>query len=100
MLIENAGNIVGHLRTQFERAHPVLFTGAGFSADAKSISKAPVPLVGALRQKLWEICFPGDAFEENSSLQDLYQTARTRHPQKLTETMTKNFTVDPNSLPD
>jgi hypothetical protein len=57
-----------------------------------------VPLVGALRKKLWEISFPGDPFEESSSLPDLYQTARTRHPQKLSETMIKSFTVDPKML--
>ena len=65
---------IPHLRTQFERARPILFTGAGFSVTARNSSGETLPAYAALQEKLWDLCFPGEAFEARIS--NLIQTSR------------------------
>ena len=89
-----------HIQSQFERARPVLFTGAGFSANAHNICGKPVPSAGALREMLWELCFPGTPVENGSSLQNLYEYALRRNRNKLSELLTRQLTVDPDAVPD
>ena len=89
-----------HLQSQFERARPILFTGAGFSAAARNVSGEPIPLVSTLRAQLWEICFPGTPAEEGSSLQDLYEHALRRNRARLADLLTRSLTVLPDSLPE
>lgn len=89
-----------HLQAQFERARPVLFTGAGFSRGAQNMCGEPIPTVPSLREKLWELCFPGTAFEEGSSLQDLYEHALRRNRPRLAELLTRALTVAPGTVPD
>ncbi len=91
---------IPHLKGQFERALPILFTGAGFSLSANNISGQPLPTVELLKKDLWDLCFPSDPFESNTSLQDLYEHALIRHKKSLAELMVSRFTVDANSLPD
>lgn len=81
------------------RGDVVLFTGAGFSADAVNIAGAPMPSVGRLRELLWELCFPGTPYEEGSSLQDLYEDALRLHVRQLTEFLQRELSVDSVSLP-
>jgi len=97
--IQRLNAVVGHLSTQFETAKPVLFTGAGFSLDAKNITHQPIPGVDALRRRLWELCFGDDPFEESNSLQDLYQLARTQRRKELTDYLTAELSVDSGTLP-
>jgi hypothetical protein len=92
-------NWLPHLSAQFERARPVLFTGAGFSRGAKNILDQPIPSVQQLKEALWAVSFPGTPFEEGSSLQDLYENAQRRNRNKLTEVMTTFFTTAPDSVP-
>ena len=62
---ERVKNIfIPHLRSQFERGLPVLVIGAGFSLGAKNIEGDELPSVDRLKRKLWELCFPGETFEE------------------------------------
>src|SRR5580658_9434565 len=68
-----------HLQSQFERARPILFTGAGFSGSARNICGQPMPSAETLRKMLWELCFPGSSVEDGSSLQDLYENALHRN---------------------
>src|ERR1700734_4570087 len=89
-----------HIQSQFERARPILFTGAGFSLSARNIGGDPVPSATALRTMLWELCFPGTPVEDGSSLQDLYEHALRRNRVKLGELLTRPLTTDPSSVPD
>jgi hypothetical protein len=88
-----------HLKGQFERGLPVLFTGAGFSLAARNISGQPMPTVEALKSDLWNLCFPGEVFDSSTGLQDLYEHALIRHSRGLAELMISRLTVDANSLP-
>jgi len=74
-----------HIQSQFERARPILFTGAGFSLGAANVRGKPVPSSTELRKMLWELCFPGAPVEDGSSLQDLYDHALRRSRAKLAE---------------
>lgn len=89
-----------HLQSQFERARPILFTGAGFSAGARNVRGDLVPSASTLRAKLWELCFPGTPVEDGSSLQDLYEHALRRNRPKLGELLIRELTVDPETVPD
>lgn len=89
-----------HIQSQFERGRPILFTGAGFSLGARNICGDHVPAASALRTMLWELCFPGTAVEDGSSLQDLYEHALRRHRTELSELLTRQLTTDPSSVPD
>src|SRR5689334_18172313 len=98
-MIENLQNVLGHLGNQFEKATPILFTGAGFSLAAKNVLGEQVPGAYALREKLWKLCFGDAPFEDASSLQDLYQTALNRHSGDLTKLLIATFSVDPETVP-
>ncbi len=92
--------LMPHLGGQLERGLPVLFAGAGFSTAARNVQGAMIPSYEELKRALWDLCFPGDPFEQNTSLQDLYEHALLRHRSQLTAMMTGLLTVDANSLPD
>ena len=48
---------IPHLRAQFERGRPILFTGSGFSMAAKNIDGQGLPSGPGLRELIWPICF-------------------------------------------
>ena len=91
---------IPHLRAQFERGRPILFTGSGFSMAAKNIVGQGLPSGPRLRELIWPICFPGDPFEESSTLPDLYDFAMRRSLGQLSELLTRTFTVSGDDLPD
>jgi hypothetical protein len=78
----------------------VLFTGAGFSSEARSITGDPLPVGSALREVIWRHAYPGEPFEEESTLGDLYQLAVRRAQNRLGEELRRALTVNPNTLPD
>lgn len=88
------------LRAQLSRAEVVLFTGAGFSLDAKDRKGRPIPGTSDLKHLLWEICFPGDSYDPSSQVGDLYELSLRRNPSALREILETRFSVDPESLPD
>lgn len=90
---------IPHLAGQFQQAMPVLFTGAGFSRDAKNVAGTSVPTYDELCREIWTICFPGEPYEPGSSLRDLFEDARLRHSQDLRARLTKLLTVDSANLP-
>lgn len=92
--------IIGHLRTQFETAKPVLFIGAGFSLEATNTSGHNMPTTGDLRRAIWALCFGNEPFDESNSLQDLYQVARVQHRNQLCDLLRNQLSVDSDSLPD
>lgn len=95
-----SGTYIPHLRTQFEHAQPILLTGAGFSLAAKNSSGSSLPTTAALTEHLWNLCFPSDSFEDESTLPDLFQHAVGHHRKELTRLLTELLTVDGNTLPD
>jgi Mrp family chromosome partitioning ATPase len=97
---EIKNTLIPHLGGQFERALPVLFTGAGFSLDAKNVRGQSIPSYDGLKKELWSLCFPGESFDSSASLQDLFEHALLRHRTRLTELMVSLLTVDADSLPD
>jgi hypothetical protein len=91
---------IPHLRAQFERGRPILFTGAGFSMAARNVARQGLPSGPGLRELLWPICFPGDPLEKSSTLPDLYDFAMRRAPGQLTELLSRTFTVSVEDLPE
>ena len=92
--------LMSHLAGQFERGLAILFTGAGFSMDCRNIKGEPLPSSRKLREALWDLCFPGKPFSNDSSLSDLYSFAQIRHPRQLGEVLQNLFAVEPESIPD
>lgn len=93
-------NWIEHLKGQFEQGRPILFTGAGFSLAAENILEQEIPSYSALKERLWNLCFPGDPFDPASGLQDLYEHALQRHRNELKDLLSRSFAVNPKSLPD
>ena len=90
---------IPHLTTQFERAQPILFTGAGFSVAARNLSGTSLPTYDDIQRKLWNLCFPDESFEVGSTLQYLFEHAALRHRFDLTALLTELLSVDAESLP-
>jgi hypothetical protein len=76
--------LIPHLGGQFERGLPVLFTGAGFSMGARNTDGEPISSAGQIREKLWNLCFPGQLLDAGSSLQHLFAHAQLRHSRQMT----------------
>ena len=89
---------IPHLRAQFERAHAVLFLGAGFSHSATNLSGTALPTSEALARLVWHVAFPSESFDPNSSLRDIYDSALARRPKQLKELLVRNLTVAPGSV--
>lgn len=76
----------------------VLFTGAGFSRDARDGDGRPIPSGAELADELWRICF-GDAPRDESELEDLFEHALLRAPGELDALVRRRLVVDPESVP-
>ncbi len=85
--------VIPHLSGRLERADPILFTGAGFSIGAKNIRGDSPPMAPALKRELWSLCFPGEPFDQNASLADLYHAALARHRGDLATLLTRLYTA-------
>ena len=90
---------IPHLRSQFSRASPVLFTGAGFSVGARNKIGTSIPTTEQLCHELFQILFPGETNSGDDSLMDLFEAAKHQHRAQLIERMNELLTVDPTSLP-
>ena len=60
----------------------ILFTGAGFSAEARDCGGNCLPDSKTMVGELWRMLFPDDEPDE-SSLADLYDVALLRAPDRL-----------------
>jgi hypothetical protein len=87
------------LRSRFLDGNIMLFTGAGFSRSALALDGHPVPGVTELRNILWPVAFPGEVVDEQSSLADVYDCARTQNPKLAVEVMRGCLSVDSTTLP-
>ena len=90
---------IPHLAGQFQTATPVLFTGAGFSLGALNTAGSSIPTYRELCQELWTLQFPNEKYEDDNSLQDLFDIAINRHRSELVNRLTALFTVDSKSIP-
>lgn len=88
------------LANQIASGDLILFTGAGFSLDAKNHTGTDLPGVRKLREVLWSIAFPATSFDEGSTLGDIYQVAARRAGNKVKEALRDLLIVDSSSLPD
>lgn len=93
----NASHLA-YLRRQVEQGIAVLFTGAGFSLNASDMNGRPLPLATDFTHELWELCYPGETYD-NSSLQDVFEHAQRFRRRALDELLHMRFTVDSLSLP-
>ena len=76
----------------------VLFTGAGFSAEARARDGRPIPTGEELADELWTLCFPGEA-RDGSTLQDLFHHALSHERPRLERLLESRLKVDPRTLP-
>lgn len=88
-----------YLARQFEAGTLLLFTGAGFSESALDSRGNRLPLGATVAEELWQICFPNEARDASSSLQDLFEIALSKHRTALVEYLQVRFSVLPASIP-
>jgi SIR2-like domain/Protein of unknown function (DUF815) len=91
---------LARLKSQLSRGEIILFTGAGFSVGTADHSGRPTPSSGDLKRELWAICYPGEEFDGNSSLGDLYAAALRRSRSELENLLNTRFRIDSSSLPE
>jgi SIR2-like domain len=77
----------------------ILFTGAGFSAEAHCCAGTPLPDSAQMTRDLWQMLFPDEEPDE-SSLADLYDIALVRAPDALREYIATHLRVGDTPLPD
>ncbi len=91
---------IPHLRGQFRVGSTVLFLGAGFSLEARNHSGQLLPTTKELTKELWGLCFSDEPFDDTTQLQDMFDTALSLNPTKLSELMRTTFSVDPSACPE
>lgn len=90
--------LVADLEPHVAEGRLVLFTGAGFSRDARTISGDPVPMSATLAELLWPIAFPG-AGPDDSRLEDLYECAVAADEEATGRALRSKLIVDESTLP-
>ena len=76
----------------------ILFTGAGFSGDARDLDGNPLPDARQMIAELWPLCFEGGE-PDDSSLPDLYDAALVRAPDRLQAYIERRLRVGDAPLP-
>ena len=77
----------------------MLFTGAGFSTDAKDRRGRSLPTTRHLKEELWTLCFPDQPLDPSATLGELFDVAKRRRREALVDYLESRLTVDPDSLP-
>ncbi len=80
------------------RGEAALFTGAGFSADARDVGGRPLPLGKDMAAELEALCF--GCVQHDSALQDLYDVAAERHAPALASLLRARLRVGDAPLPE
>jgi hypothetical protein len=87
-------------RRQLRTGEMILFTGAGFSYDARTSSGEAVPGVSDLRRDLAALAFPGSQeVDTDSSLGDLFDVAISRNEGKTRELFKSKLSVSAKASP-
>ena len=76
----------------------MLFTGAGFSADALDVDGKPLPDSEQMRRELWPLIF-GSGEADGSSLQDLYDVGLMQCPDRLHSYLCRRLKIGDAPLP-
>lgn len=76
----------------------MLFTGAGFSSDARDLDGRPLPDSAQMVRELWPLVFEGDELDE-STLPDLYDVAMLRAPDRLRDYVSRRLKIGDTNLP-
>lgn len=76
----------------------ILFTGAGFSAEARDRSGQPLPESRTMVEDLWRMLF-GDDPRDDSTLADLYDVALVRAPDRLRDYLATRLRIGDTPLP-
>jgi hypothetical protein len=76
----------------------MLFTGAGFSADARDVDGVQLPDSRTMSCELWSICFE-DGEPDDSTLPDLYDVALARQPERLRDYVERRLRIGAANLP-
>ena len=92
-------DLSSHLADDLASGRLVLFTGAGFSADARDVDGNSVPTTAELRDLLWPLVFPEQEPDE-SELADLYECAMQCAPEKTEALLRRRLRVDERTLPE
>jgi hypothetical protein len=81
-----------------ERRDAALFTGAGFSVGACDRDGRALPTGDAMTDELWALVF-GDEARDRSTLEDLYDVAMIRCPDRLTAYVEGRLRIGDTPLP-
>jgi hypothetical protein len=84
--------LVAELLDTIRSGDAILFTGAGFSTGAVDLDGQPLPDSEQMRQELWRLLFEDDA-PDHSTLQDLYDVALIRAPDRLASYVAQRLRV-------
>jgi hypothetical protein len=76
----------------------MLFTGAGFSSDARDVDGRPLPDSRQMIAELWAMCF-GEGEPDDSSLADLYDVALRQRPDELRAYLARRLRIGDAPLP-
>jgi len=77
----------------------MLFTGAGFSADACDRDGVPLPDSQQMARDLWQLAFADEPEPDASTLADLYDVALVRAPEALADYLERRLRVGDARLP-
>lgn len=91
--------VVDNLKNRVALGEVVLFTGAGFSQDATSVTGTAIPSSRELRALLWPIAFPGTPDDEESSLGDVYDCAVDQSADRVQALLEDRLRIDHSTLP-
>jgi tetratricopeptide (TPR) repeat protein len=94
-----AANSAAFLSRQMEQGKLVLFTGAGFSADATDYGGNRIPTSDGLSRELWAVAFADAPFEPATPLQDAFAVAVRKKKTAVTELLRRRFSVRSETLP-
>ena len=91
-------NQLQYVKNQISRGQMILFAGAGFSRDARNALGQPLPGTQELAKLLFDLLYPGDAFEDDAQLGELYAVAVKRDPRGAERLLATHLAIDPSSL--
>ena len=91
-------HVMDELRGIIASGEAMLFTGAGFSADAHDLDGKPLPDSEEMRRELCALIFD-DGEIDDSSLQDLYDVALMQCPDELHDYIRRRLRVGDAPLP-
>ena len=91
-------DVLAELGRTVRSGDAILFTGAGFSGDARDLDGNPLPDAREMIVELWPLCFEGSE-PDNSSLADLYDAALLRAPDRLQAYIDRRLRIGDAPLP-